>query len=282
LSVPTATVDHVRHTTAHIAGDGFTVGIVACHDDHTRWSAPEPGEGHRIVLVRSGRFLLRSMGRESSVDPTTGYLQTPGDEQQFAHPAGGDVCTSIAVSEPLWGSPAGDRPRPTRPWLHIDARLELAHRRLARAIAGGDADFAIPERLLDLFAQATAQTVATPASDTVPRSHTARLLADAAREALSADHPASSRLTTLAAHLAVSPTHLSRTFRHETGSSLTRYRNRLRVSHALDRIEGGEDNLAVLAADLGFADQAHFIRTMREHTGHTPGKLRAVLHQLAD
>jgi AraC-like DNA-binding protein len=86
----------------------------------------------------------------------------------------------------------------------------------------------------------------------------------------------------LTGQLAVSPTHLSRTFRHETGSSLTRYRNRLRVSHALDRIEGGEDNLAVLAADLGFADQAHFIRTMREHTGHTPGKLRAVLHQLAD
>ncbi len=274
------TVDRVRHTTAHITGDGFTVGVVACHDDHAGWSAPEAGDGPRIVLVRTGRFRLRSMGRESSVDPTTGYLQSPGDEQQFAHPAGGDICTSIGVSGPLWHSLTGDHPRATRPWLHIDARLELAQRRLARAIPDGDADFAIPEHLINLLTQAAAQTAAIgPGHDGPPRSHASRLLSDAAREALTADHPASGRLTALAAHLAVSPTHLSRAFRHETGSSLTRYRNRLRVSRALDRIEAGEDNLAALAADLGFADQAHFIRTMREHTGHTPGRLRAVLNQ---
>jgi AraC-like DNA-binding protein len=187
------------------------------------------------------------------------------------------------VSAPLWHSLTGDRPHVTSPWLHIDAHLELAHRRLARAVADGDADFAIPEQLIDFLAQAAAlNSPAAPGPGEVPRSHASRLLADAAREALTADHPASRRLTTLAAHLAVSPTHLSRTFQHETGNSLTRYRNRLRVSRALDRIEAGEDNLAVLAADLGFADQAHFIRTVREHTGRTPRQLRAVLHRPAD
>jgi AraC-like DNA-binding protein len=49
------------------------------------------------------------------------------------------------------------------------------------------------------------------------------------------------------------------------------------VARALDRLETGEPSLAVLAADLGFADQAHLCRTMREHLGHTPTALRRLL-----
>jgi Helix-turn-helix domain len=51
------------------------------------------------------------------------------------------------------------------------------------------------------------------------------------------------------------------------GVSVTRYRNRVRVARALDRLEHGEDSLAALAADLGFADQAHLCRTVRQHLG---------------
>jgi AraC-like DNA-binding protein len=59
--------------------------------------------------------------------------------------------------------------------------------------------------------------------------------------------------------------------------SLTRYRNRVRVSRALQRLEDGERNLAALAADLGFADQAHLCRTIRTHLDHTPTALRCLL-----
>ncbi len=41
----------------------------------------------------------------------------------------------------------------------------------------------------------------------------------------------------------------------------------------------GARSLALLAADLGFADQAHLTRTVREHTGHTPAALRRALGQ---
>jgi AraC-like DNA-binding protein len=77
--------------------------------------------------------------------------------------------------------------------------------------------------------------------------------------------------------LGVSPYRLSRAFTRELGVSLTRYRNRMRVARALDRLEQGELRLAALAADLGFADQAHLCRTMREHLGHTPTALRRLL-----
>jgi AraC-like DNA-binding protein len=36
-------------------------------------------------------------------------------------------------------------------------------------------------------------------------------------------------------------------------------------------------NLSALSADLGFADQAHLCRTVRDHLGRTPSVLRRLL-----
>ena len=58
---------------------------------------------------------------------------------------------------------------------------------------------------------------------------------------------------------------------------MTHYRNRVRISRALDRLEEGENSLGALAADLGFADQAHMSRTMRQYLGRTPTALRRLL-----
>ncbi|WP_206059618.1 helix-turn-helix domain-containing protein, partial [Nonomuraea zeae] len=112
---------------------------------------------------------------------------------------------------------------------------------------------------------------------TSTRPGTAAGIADAAREAISADHPAAGALLSLAELLAVSPYQLSRAFTREVGVSLTHYRNRVRVGRALDQLEDGATSLAELAADLGFADQAHLTRTIRRHTGHTPTALRRLL-----
>jgi AraC-like DNA-binding protein len=76
-------------------------------------------------------------------------------------------------------------------------------------------------------------------------------------------------LVTLGHRVGCSPHHLSRVFSRLTGSSATAYRNRLRVSQALERIASGEPDLAVLAAELGFADHAHMARTIRAATGRT-------------
>jgi AraC-like DNA-binding protein len=72
-----------------------------------------------------------------------------------------------------------------------------------------------------------------------------------------------------------SPHHLSRVFARLTGLTVSQYRNRLRVSLALERVAGGERDLAGLAGDLGFADHAHLTRTVRAATGRTPSALRA-------
>jgi AraC-like DNA-binding protein len=46
---------------------------------------------------------------------------------------------------------------------------------------------------------------------------------------------------------------------------------------AMERIAGGERDLARMAADLGFADQSHLCRVVRAETGTTPAALRAAL-----
>ena len=270
-------------------GPGFSVSVVTCADEHPPWSRPETRAEHGLVLVDRGWFRRRARGIPATVDPAVGYLALPGEPESFAHPAGGDQCTSVVLSADLWRVLAGDPARPERTAVYVDARLELAHRRMLAAAASGDCGHALPEELLALVAAAIRRTVAgpTPARADARATRPGRAvppgrarysaMADAARQAIAADHPAARGLFPLADLLGVSPYRLSRGFSREMGMSLTHYRNRVRVSRALQRLADGERSLAVLAADLGFADQAHLTRTVRAHLGHTPAALRRLL-----
>ncbi|MEU6799005.1 AraC family transcriptional regulator [Nonomuraea wenchangensis] len=244
----------------------FVISAVQCTDDHARWSAPEMSPAAQIVLVRKGRFQLESQGRRVTVEPTTGYLHRAREEMRFAHPVGGDVCTSVTfISDELTAGLEAAR----SPAVRVDARLELAHHLLLRT--GEDPDFAAVEVVLDLLLLALRrqpQDVPPPGRED---------LADRAREAILADEPDSASLVALARLLKTSPSHLSHTFRHHVGMSLSRYRNRVRVSRALTRMDQGETDLAALAVSLGFNDQAHLTRVMRDESGHTPGRIRALL-----
>ncbi|MFK4270405.1 helix-turn-helix domain-containing protein [Streptomyces milbemycinicus] len=242
----------------------FAVATVVCRSDHTRWSAPEARDDHRMVLVRRGRFRRSADGSDVDLDPTVGYLGTPVEEERFAHPAGGDTCTSLTFTPRLWDGLTGGKS------VYVDARIDLAHRRLLAAAVGGDIDYALTEELLRLVAAAAGK----PAERPKPAD---RALVAAAREAITEEASQTADLCSLARHLKVSPYRLSRVFSQEMGVSLTRYRNRVRVGQAMDRLTQGEPSLANLATDLGFADQAHMTRTIREHLHHTPTALRRLL-----
>jgi AraC-like DNA-binding protein len=102
-----------------------------------------------------------------------------------------------------------------------------------------------------------------------------------ARDAIRQAEDAAVGLFPLAAALGVSPYRLSRSFSNELGVSVTRYRNRVRVGRALDYLCSGQSTMADVAATLGFADQAHFCRTLRQHTGCTPTAIRRDLRRVA-
>lgn len=260
----------MRESATLVRHPAFGVWAVRCSGGVAGFSAPEPSQGPGVVLVRAGLFRIRDRGREAVVEPATGYLQQPGAELAFAHPRGGDVCTSVRVSPELWHAvPAGPPAGATVP---VTGRLHLAHLALLRAAGRGDVEFGAAEELVRLVG--LARRAAPVARPTTPAS--ARLAA-AAQEAILADDPAAAGLLPLAAGLAVSPYHLSRVFRAHTGRTLSGYRNRVRVSRALERLDAGEADLARLAADLGFADQAHLTRTVRAEVGLPPGAVRRML-----
>jgi len=81
----------------------------------------------------------------------------------------------------------------------------------------------------------------------------------------------------LANAVTTSPHHLRRIFASSTGSTISRYRNPIRVRLALERIAEGEESLALVAAELGFADQAHLTRVVRDHAAEPPSRLRCAL-----
>src|SRR5437879_528864 len=185
-------------------GGRFAIDAVTCTDDHTRWSATQVEPACELVLVRRGRFRRRALGAEQDVDPTLAYLSPAGQEEHFAHPAGGDVCTVVTAGADLWEL-FGE---PSRSTVYVDARVDLAHRRVLASARDGDVDFGVAEELLGLVAGAMR------VSGRAPRG--GGELVASAREAMDE----ASGLWGLAELLGVSPYRLSRTFSAELGVSV--------------------------------------------------------------
>jgi AraC family transcriptional regulator len=82
------------------------------------------------------------------------------------------------------------------------------------------------------------------------------------------------RLADLAREVAVHPAHLARAFRQQFGTSVGGYVRRLRLDRAAAELERSDKALAAIALAAGFADQSHFTRSFRRHTGFTPGAYR--------
>lgn len=94
------------------------------------------------------------------------------------------------------------------------------------------------------------------------------------RERLHAEFRGRIRIAALAADASVHPVYLTRVFRRHHGCTIGAYVERLRVQQAYAAIVGSDESLSRLAADLGYADQAHFTRRFKASVGTTPGRLR--------
>lgn len=88
-----------------------------------------------------------------------------------------------------------------------------------------------------------------------------------------ADDPALD-LAAWADAMGIAPASLSRGFRRTYGTTAKRYRLEQRAIRALHRLPHWPGSIADLAADTGFADQAHLTRALTAMTGRTPRQLR--------
>jgi AraC-like DNA-binding protein len=259
------------------ASDEIVIEDVACRHPAGPGDAVETTTRHALVFVRRGCFVRAVDGVDALLDPTLAYCMNPGEEERFDHPrSNGDDCTTIALDPvlvaSLWG---GEETLPSGP-LPVPPQLDVAHRLLLAAGRKG----ADPKQLIEpaiTLAGATLEQVdpRRVAAGRPATAHARRRLVDGARELLAAEPGCP--LPRLARTLAVSPHHLSRIFHAATGQTISRHRMRLRARAALERLADGEDNLARLAADVGFADQSHLCRVLRAETGRPPSELRQAI-----
>lgn len=89
------------------------------------------------------------------------------------------------------------------------------------------------------------------------------------------------RVEDLAERLAVSVRTLQRLFRERVGVTPKWMLGRYRLHEAAERIAGGDvTDWAALALDLGYFDQAHFIRDFGAVVGRTPADYAATRGQV--
>lgn len=81
---------------------------------------------------------------------------------------------------------------------------------------------------------------------------------------------------TLATTVGVHPSHLMRSFRQHHHCTIGEYVRRLRIEYACDLLTRPEAAPAEIAHATGFADQSHFSRTFKSHTGMTPTEFQKV------
>jgi AraC-like DNA-binding protein/quercetin dioxygenase-like cupin family protein len=95
-----------------------------------------------------------------------------------------------------------------------------------------------------------------------------------ARELLHARFAEPLVIAEIAALLGVEPERLARAFRHHVGVPIGAYVRRLRLEWTATQLVATERPLSEIALLAGFADQSHFTRLFRRHSGVTPGAWR--------
>jgi AraC-like DNA-binding protein len=280
-------------STGHLAGQGtpqcqshdlvtagdVVVSTIECELGDRVWSYAPSRKNPAIVLVRLGRFVRRVNGRIAVVDATQGYVQDAGETETIQHLGElGHRCTVITVRPEALPSLWRARARLMPSEFRTTPATDLSHRRLlAECRRGADVE-RVSESAAALVADLFESCMRAPRPTHRRGTNAAtRRIVDIARE-LATSESGSHTLCEVAEAASVSPHHLTRAFKENTGMTMSRYRNRVRVRLALEWIAEGDDDFTRIAHDLGFSDHAHFSRTVMAEVGLQPRTVRRLLY----
>jgi AraC family transcriptional regulator len=247
---------------------------VVCRAPRSGYGRAEYNTAGQIGLPRRGVFILERRGTPIVVDPTTAVLLARDDEYRVRHPTDdGDRGTVVILPPDLLEEATGG----VEGWLgRMRLRDHLAVCMVTRVLRDSRTDRLEAEDAVLLLLASLSGTAATTENE-CGLGPAQRLRIDQAR-ALLASAPATRwDLRSLGGALRCSPFHLARQFRAATGETISRYLLRLRLALAIERLADGEDDLAALAIDTGFAHHSHFTARFRSAFGMTPKRARHML-----
>lgn len=275
----------LRFRTLH-ASPLVSIVDVSCRPEGDACGAEEQASGNEIVFPRAGSFLMHVGAKRVLADANHVVFFNRSEPYRVSHPRGaGDACTALRFAQetldeawwPSGGLPAARFPRTHAP---MPASSSLALHALRRRACATRADpLAVEEAALNLLSGMVKGSSCRPRVQTGARAAARRLLlVERIRLRIADALDARLSLEGIAGEVGASPFHLARIFREETGLPIHRYRSRLRLREALDRLAQGEDDLTRLALDLGYASHSHFTDAFRAAFGLSPSAFRNGSH----
>jgi AraC-like DNA-binding protein len=287
--MPTERPPTLEFRTLH-AGGAVAVREYVCRACRGGPAAEESSDGDHVVILRRGAF-CRHFGRRTFIaDVNQATFFARGTSYRVSHPADcGDRGVILAPERQLLEGilrdldrDGADRESRGIPFASgpLDRSLFARNRDLIRGLETSAFEpLEIEVRALELVG---ATIEAAYARHSAPRRRRAAVDRDhgekveAAKEYLARHRSGRVALADVARAAHSSPYHFARMFARHTGLPVHRYLIRLRLRAAVERLAGGERELAGLALELGFASHSHFTDSFRREFGKTPSSLRGL------
>jgi AraC-like DNA-binding protein len=247
---------------------------------------PTAGRIHHYIVAfpRSAVWIERENARRFVADPGLATIYNPGQPYcRYPISPEGDLADWLGVSERIardavrrFSPSDSEHPEPFR---HVRAAVTsdtyLAQRTLFAAMARGDADaLEIEERALEIVGAVTASAYESNGKDApairARRGRPRRDLVEDTKAVISSRLFENLSICELAGDVGVSPYHLCRAFRAESGMTLHAYRRDIRVRAVLGMTAAYRGNLSALALRAGFYSHSHFTTTFRRAFGVSP------------
>jgi AraC-like DNA-binding protein len=171
---------------------------------------------------------------------------------------------------------------PTHPFraafVVSSSAIYYRQRRFLNRLRNGDRDpFLIEQEVVGLVGSAMEAGYGRMPNDQCVTSRASRDAIESARAELARDPAQSVTVRELARRVSLSPFHLCRLFRRQTGSTVHDYILELRLRLALERLEDGAVDLSRVSHDIGFSSHSHFSATFRRRLGVSPSRVRCEL-----
>jgi len=267
----------------------FATGDVVAGEFRCPTSYPgfvNAGRIHHYIVAfpRSSVWIEREHAPRFVADPGFATIYNPGDPYaRYPIAPEGDHSDWLGISEQLardivrrFNPDDADHPGPFR---HVRAAVSndvyLAQRVLFSRLSQPDVDqLEVEEQAMAIIARVVesayrsdhrAHMTATPR-----RGRARRQLVESAKAAILSQLFENSSVCDVARGIDMSPYHLCRSFRAETGMTLHAYRRAIRLRTALGLTEAYRGNLSALALRAGFYSHSHFTTAFRRAFGISP------------
>jgi AraC-like DNA-binding protein len=266
------------------------IGLFRCRPWQPWFEDTGPIHDHLIVFPRTSVRITHAGDQPIVADPNVVMFYNKGQRYRRGKLSErGDLCEwfafhSAVIADVVRLYDEGSAEREGRPFALThgpsDARCYLLQRlAVDHALCAGPPDHLyVEETLLYVLGQVIEKAYsARGIGSSVYAQNTQRAqveLANALKVLLATAFHERRSLTQLARDVHSSPFHLCRIFRCQTGWSIHRYLNQLRLRTALEYIAQGDTDLTTLGLNLGYSSHSHFTQAFHRTFGMSPSTLR--------